>query len=117
MVARAGLIVFALVIAACKPAAKTDARLSFEVDEKPLRTIAASDLGASETFTALDPYYNKKKTYRAVPMRPLLERGFAGVPGKLEEHDYVLRARDGYTVPLAGARLLEPGAYIAIADV
>jgi mono/diheme cytochrome c family protein len=50
-------------------------------------------------------------------MRPLLERGFAGVPGKLEEHDYVLRARDGYTVPLAGARLLEPGAYIAIADV
>ena len=115
MVTRA-CIAFVIALAACKPAAREDARLSFVNEGKESQNIALSKIDVPpETFTAFDPYYNKKKTYRALPLRPVLERGFPGV--KLDEHDYVLRAKDGYTVPLSGARMLEPGAYIAIADV
>ena len=100
--------------------AGADARLVFERDGKEIASIALAELVRDvppETFTAFDPYYNKKKTYRALPLRPVLERGFRGVGVSLEQQDFVLRAKDGYTVPLSGARLLEPGAYIAIADV
>jgi mono/diheme cytochrome c family protein len=127
MVARTRLILLlGLVLASCRSGANggadasADARLSFRRDGVELRSLAVADLAREvppETFTAFDPYYNKKKTYRALPLRPVLERGFAGLGKPLEGQDFVLRARDGYTVPLAGARLLEPGAYIAIADV
>jgi len=108
-----------LLLVACRDAGKsTDApRLAFEKDGAPLKSLALADLPGVETFTAFDPYYNKKKTYRALPMRAVLEKGFAGLAAPLEQQDFVLRAKDGYTVPIAGARLLEPGAYIAVADV
>jgi mono/diheme cytochrome c family protein len=117
---RACIAVAIVALASCKGGARDDAKLAFANEGKELRTVAISELTRDvpvETFTAFDPYYNKKKTYRALPLRPVLERGFAGVAGPLEQHDYVLRARDGFTVPLSGVRLLEPGAYIAIADV
>lgn len=110
---------------ACRPSARADAdataeaSLEFKKDGALVRTISLAELARqvpAETFTAYDPYYNKKKTYRALPVRPVLERGLAGT-ASLESQDFVLRAKDGYTVPLAGARLLEPGAYLAIADV
>ena len=97
----------------------TAATLVFEKEGAPPVTIALGDLMRDvppETFTAYDPYYNRKKTYRALPLRAVLERGFRGT-ASLEAQDFVLRARDGYTVPIAGARLLESGAYVAIADV
>jgi mono/diheme cytochrome c family protein len=61
-----------------------------------------------------DPYYGREKRWRAIPLGPLLARvfhdeGLAGV-------DFVLRAADGYTVPMTGARLLEPGGHLAVAD-
>jgi mono/diheme cytochrome c family protein len=106
-------------VVACRDARRsTDApRLSFERDGAALQSLAVADLPGAETFTAFDPYYNKKKTYRAVPIRAVLEKGFVGLGAPLEAQDYVLRAKDGYTVPIAGARLLEPGAYVAFADV
>lgn len=117
------LVVVVLVLSCARRdgAASTnaDVKLVFEKEGKPLSSIALADLVRDvppETFTAFDPYYNKNKTYRALPVRRLLERGFPGV-APLEAQDYVLRARDGYTVPIAGARLLEAGGYIAIADV
>jgi hypothetical protein len=97
-----------------------DARLVFEKDGKQLAALSLAELTRDvppETFTAFDPYYNKKKTYRALPVRAVLERGFRGTTEPLEAQDFVLRAKDGYTVPISGARLLEPGAYIAFADV
>ena len=100
--------------------AGAEARLVFEKDGKEIATLALSELSrdvAPETFTAFDPYYNKKKTYRALPMRAVLERGFRGLGAELEAQDFVLRAKDGYTVPISGARLLEPGSYLAVADV
>jgi mono/diheme cytochrome c family protein len=120
--ARIGRVGAALAfVVACRDAGRGNdsARLSFKKDGAELRTLSLVDLKSVpvETFTAFDPYYNKKKTYRAVPVRAVLERGFEGLGAPLETQDFVLRAKDGYTVPLTGTRLLEPGAYIAIADV
>lgn len=68
----------------------------------------------AETFTAFDPYYQRQKRFRALPLRAVLAAGFG--QASADEH-YVLRARDGYTVPLAGRRLLEDGGYLAIEDL
>jgi mono/diheme cytochrome c family protein len=110
--------------AACRsaghgPDAGDVARLVFRKDGAFVRELALADLRSVpvETFTAYDPYYNKKKTYRALALGPVLERGFAGSGVALPSQDFVLRARDGYAVPITGSRLLEQGAYIAIADV
>jgi len=72
---------------------------------------------ATEDWRAFDPYYNKNKHYRALPLRAVLEAGFEGEDVALDEAFYVLEALDGYQVPIAGKRLLEPGSYIAIADL
>jgi mono/diheme cytochrome c family protein len=95
------------------------ATLAFAREGAALRTLSLAELAAQvppERWSAFDPYYNKEKRYLALPLRPVLERGFAGVPGPLEAHEYVLKARDGYSVPIEGARLLGGGAYLAIAD-
>ncbi len=113
-------VVAVLAVIACRDARKDgDARLSFEKDGAQVKTLSLAELKdvPVETFTAYDPYYAKKKTYRALPLRAVLERAFGASSAPLEAQAYVLRAKDGYTVPLSGARLLEPGGYIAIADV
>lgn len=96
------------------------AEIAFVRDGKPVRTLRRAELEAAspaEQWTALDPYYNKRKTYRALPLGPLLERAFGEPAAALATHDYLLRARDGYTVPLSGKRVFEKGASIAVADV
>jgi len=96
------------------------AELAFARDGKPVRTLTRAALEAAvppETFTAFDPHYDKPKTYRALPLAAVLEKGFGEPAAELAGHDFVLRARDGYTVPVAGAKLLEKGGYIAVADV
>lgn len=66
-----------------------------------------------ETVRGFDPYYQREKTFEALPLEPVLRLAYG------DEHfaakEFVLRARDGYTVPINGARLLE-GAYLAFAD-
>lgn len=96
------------------------AALSFAIEGKPLRSLERRELTAKiepETFTAYDPYYHRPKTFRALPLRAVLEVGFAGRDLALEAQHYVLRATDGYTVPVDGSRLLEEGGYVAIDDV
>jgi mono/diheme cytochrome c family protein len=101
--------------------ADNDARasLAFSVEGKPVRSLTKRELGEripTETFTVRDPYYNKKKTFRALPLRRVLELGFEGQKLELPKQHFVLRAIDGYTVPIDGTRLYEEGAYMAIAD-
>ena len=96
------------------------ASLFFAIEGKPVRSLERRELTAkieAETFTAYDPYYQRPKTFRALPLRAVLEIGFAGRELALEAQHYVLRATDGYTVPVDGSRLLEKGGYIAIDDV
>lgn len=63
---------------------------------------------------AFDPYYQRTKRWRAVELIAVLRAAFPGVAWEREE--LVLRASDGYTVPISGGRLIEPGAAIAFAD-
>lgn len=136
MIGRAALILAAIGLAACdggapKPAPSArasasaapeamNAELSFARDGKPIGAITRAELEAAappETWTAFDPYYNKPKTYRALPLAAVLEKGFGAPASELARHDFLLRARDGYTVPLPGSKLLERGGYLAVADV
>lgn len=97
-----------------------DARLEFRIEGRVVRSVSLRVLRAaipSETFTNCDAYYLRDKRFRALPIERVLQLGFQGEStGALDARPFVLRARDGYTVPINGARLLEGGAYIAFAD-
>lgn len=96
-----------------------DPELSFRADGAAVSTKKLSEIVKAipaETIKQYDPYYAREKTFRAVPLVRVLELGFPG-QDKLAEKQFVLRAKDGYTVPLDGAKLFEPGAYIAFEDV
>jgi len=69
-----------------------------------------------ETITLDDPYYGKRKTFRACPLRRVLELGFGPLSEAFDSEDLFLRASDGYTKPTTGARLREDGGYLAFAD-
>lgn len=95
------------------------ASIAFVREGKPVRELAISDLlrdVPAETFTAYDPYYNREKTFRAVPLAAVVRKGFQGADAGLTAQEFVLRARDGYTVPLRGNKVFEAGAYVAFAD-
>lgn len=98
-----------------------DARLEFRVEGRAVRTLTLRELDgvvAPETVTNFDPYYGRVKTFRAYRIEPVLAYALAGaVTGPVATHPFVLRARDGYTVPIPGERLLEGGAYLAVRDV
>ncbi|MEW5737936.1 MAG: c-type cytochrome [Myxococcota bacterium] len=114
-----GLVVL---LAACPkqlpPSAGDDAAvLSFSKHGGTVTTRTLAELKARfpvETWTAFDPYYQRPKTWRALPLEPVLKDVFPGEA--LADVDFVLTASDGYTVPISGARLLEGGAYLAFAD-
>lgn len=65
-----------------------------------------------------DPYHERRVRYRALPLRCVLDRGFAASGGAegLRGRELLLRARDGYTRPTTGATLLEPGGYVAFGE-
>lgn len=121
----AALLLALLALCACRGAPRAPAspeepaRLDFRRDGRQLMTLDLPALLAAapaEDLRVYDPYYNKQKSFRALPLRPLLERGLGAPASALRREAFVLRARDGYTVPVSGARLLEDGAYLAIAD-
>ena len=113
------LLTMALLASCRRQPTAGDAVLRFLDDGKPVREITISELSRAippETFSAFDPYYKKRKTFRALPVGPVLAMGFGRPENALQSVEIVLRARDGYTVPISGAKLLEPGAYLAIED-
>lgn len=104
--------------AAAAPAPDARVELRFVRPGQPARTLALSELVRTippVEISTSDPYYGRTKRFRALPVAAVLRAGFG--PGDLRDADFVLRARDGYAVPLAGARLLEEGACIAFADL
>lgn len=109
------------VLGACRrPGPADDAVLMLLRDGREVARLGPAELLAAarpEVVRAFDPYYGRRKAFQALPLRPILERGFAAPAIWLREQEFVLRARDGYTVPIAGARLLEEGAYLAVADL
>jgi len=96
------------------------AQLEFRRDGHALRSLTRAQLetgAAAEEFSVEDHYYRRAKRFRAVSLRRVLEIGFANRAENLVHEQFVLRAQDGYTVPIAGERLFEDGAYIAVADL
>lgn len=110
--------------AGAPPVAGSDAALKAEMtfvrDGKAVRTLSRAELEAAaapEQWTALDPYYNKPKTYRALRLAKVIEAGFGEPAAALAQEDFLLKARDGYTVPMTGVKVFEEGGYIAVADL
>lgn len=115
---RGGLLLLLLLVS-CRPQGPRDdgAQLRFVRDGAPVKALDRGALLAASSAVvveAYDPYYSKKKRFRALPLGPLIAAGFGEARPDLH---YVLRALDGYTVPLPGKRLLEPGAHLAIEDL
>jgi mono/diheme cytochrome c family protein len=99
--------------------AASAADLTFRNEGERVATLTREALTKAippETVKQLDPYYNKEKTYRALPLAAVIELAFKGIKD-LPQKEYVLRAKDGYTVPLRGSKVFEKGAYIAFEDV
>lgn len=100
----ASALTAALFVLSCKHGAPVPEGATLELvdDGKPARTIDLAALTKAipaETFTAYDPYYGKPKTFRALPFSKVLEVGFGGKPS-LGGREVLLKARDGYTVPM-----------------
>src|SRR4051812_44639430 len=101
-------------------ASAPDDSLTFVRDGRTLGTLTRSQLEtkvAAETFTAFDPYYERAKTWRALPLGRVLVAAFGAPAAELKKLDFVLRARDGFAVPINGAKLFEKGGYVALADL
>ncbi|CAN5212442.1 hypothetical protein BH09MYX1_BH09MYX1_53880 [soil metagenome] len=95
------------------------ATLSFTKDGSALRSMTLAELVAAippETVTGWDPYYKKEKRFRAVPLKRVLELGFAG-ESDLATKELVFRAKDGYAVYFRGAVAIEDGGYVAFEDL
>jgi len=94
--------------------------LRFIAPSHPARTLTKQQLLAqipSQIIAGRDPYYERVKRFTALPLRAVLSRGFADAGVDLAKEDLVLRALDGYEVPISGALLLDENAYLAVADL
>lgn len=65
-----------------------------------------------------DPYHGRRMRYAGLPLRCVLDRGFAASGGaeSLADESLLLRALDGYARPASGAVLLEPGGVLAFGE-
>lgn len=117
---RAAIVLAGLALASCAREPSSGATLGFVVPGQPARRISLEALAEDvppEVVSTEDPNYGRTKRFRAMPLAPVLERGFGRTREQLAQESFLLRARDGYTVPVSGARLVEGGAYLAIDDV
>jgi mono/diheme cytochrome c family protein len=81
--------------------------LTFRRHGELVTTLSLAELARAfepTIVTTDDPYYERRKRFRAMPI------------DQLRRESFVLKARDGYAVPMAGERLLEGGAHVAIDD-
>jgi mono/diheme cytochrome c family protein len=112
------LLVGLLLAAAAR--ADGDAALRFEREGRLVRELSLAELrkACHETRVEVDdPYYGRHKTFEACPLREVLAAGFGSELDDAAGANFFLRARDGYTKPASGARLLEPGGYLAFEDL
>jgi len=117
---RAALLVALVATVAAPSGARADEPALAFVDASGARrasftAAALAEVARPEIVAGFDPYYGRPKRWRAVPLAPLLQRAFAGAD--LARADVLLRAIDGYAVTVPARRLLDDGAYIALADL
>jgi mono/diheme cytochrome c family protein len=116
----ASLLAAALCAATAAPAAaETDTDLRFLRHANPVRTLTLPQLLEAcppKRIELDDPYYGRKKAYLACPLQKVLELGFGKPMSELTGLDFFFRASDGYLKPAPGARLAQPGGWVAYAD-
>ncbi len=115
----ASLFVFAAGVGFSAPAGADDSPLRFERDGALVRSLSRAELTQACGVTRVevsDPYYQKTKTFLAFPLACALEQGFGKPVSSVRGENFFLRARDGYVKPASGARLSEPGGWLAFAD-
>ncbi len=103
----------ALFIACAHAPATGDNSATLEVGVK---TFTLGELKAqvpTVEIRGFDPYYQREKTFQTLPLEAVLKLAYPDTNFANEE--FLLRATDGYTVPVNGGRLLD-GAYLAYAD-
>lgn len=113
-----GIGLLLLVLPACTRA-EPGATLAFGDENKPeVRTTTAALLAGipAEEIRGYDPYYKREKRFRALPLRRVLEMGFPG-RADLADQEFIFRAADGYAAYMRGARAMDDGAYLAVADL
>ncbi len=95
--------------------------LRFIRSEGETRTVQLSQLRArcpEEVVEVTDPYHKRPMRYLALSLYCVLDLGFdesGGAEGQRSQ-SLLLRARDGYTRPVSGRDLLEPGGYLAFGE-
>ncbi len=95
-------------------------RLRFVKDGKLVRELTLAELERStppRRVALYEPDYATTKHYLALPLAAVLEQGFGMKKPALAAKELLLKARDGYTVPISGKRLLEPGGLLAVEDL
>jgi len=112
-----------LLLGACDrapSASAPEATLRFEAADGKVRTLdlrALEDASSPREVRTVDPYYGGPKRFSALPLAAVLEAGFDAPARVLEQSSFVLRARDGFAVPIEGSRLLEGDGFLAIDDL
>lgn len=102
---------------AARPDDASTGRLTFVREGAPPRVMTRADLERASSpvdFTAFDPYHGKTKRFRALPIAPLLREGLGTID---DDTHLVLRALDGYAVPIEARRLVEGEAFVAVDDL
>lgn len=108
--------------AAGSDAAEATAALAFRAPAQAPVVLALASLKqacAEQAIAVDDPYHGRRMRYRALPLRCVLDRGFAarGGAASLAGESVLLRARDGYTRSAAGADLADAHAFLAFGEV
>ncbi len=94
--------------------------LVFRRGGSELARISLSELSVHcppETVETDDPYYLHRKRFRAISVGCALSYAFKQDLATLRRAFFLLKASDGYAVPVEGARLFEAGGYIAFQDL
>jgi len=99
----------------------TAPRLTFVDARGQARTLDLPTLreGCGEArIEVADPYQKRRVQYEALSLRCALDLGFEATGGAegLRGEGILLRALDGYTRPVSGRDLLEPGAFLAFGE-
>jgi mono/diheme cytochrome c family protein len=97
-----------------------EVELTFIRDQREMRRVSLRELSAhakARVVESDDPYYGQRKRFRGLPLNDVLVFAFQADLSTLRAQSFVLRALDGYAVPVQGARLLEGGAYLAFDDL
>lgn len=119
MRAPATALLLVLATAATAPAEPYPGELRFVRPGAPDRVLGVAALAAAcgaETITVDDPYYGRRKQFRACPLAAVVALGFGQPAAALASESVIFRARDGYAKPAPGAVLGEPGGWVAFAD-